>query len=192
MFMLNLAPISGLTLESLPAKALARAAGNQVLANGAFGKFCRRLVVPAEPSVAVVAVQPRGSQLARIVMVGPLFSVWPQILAANWKAFSRCSPRVVPVFPPTGDTGVGSLNPTPAASLFRMTIVDCPDAEEAATRLTASITRKIENFLRTHLITSLNWRFGFHRLKIGLIRFDQLRIDAIKSRCRFRVIDAGC
>src|SRR5215471_13413679 len=36
---------------------------------------------------------------------------------------SRCSPMVAPELPPTGATGVGSLNPTPAALLLRMMIV---------------------------------------------------------------------
>jgi hypothetical protein len=47
--------------------------------------------------------------------------------AANWKAFSRCLPSVVPVLFPTGATGVGSLKPVFAASTsFRITTVAAP------------------------------------------------------------------
>jgi hypothetical protein len=103
--------------------------------------------------VPEVFVQLIASQFDRIVIFGPLFSVAPQMFAANWKALRRCSPRVVPGFPPTGATGVLSLNPTPSGSALLISIVACPDAEDAATRLTASMTRKIESFFRTLLVT---------------------------------------
>ena len=183
--MLNLALISGLGLESLPDSALARAAGYQVAENGAFGKFCRKLTGEAAPRVPEVAVQPSASQLARMVIVGPLVSVAPQTFAANWKAFKRCWPRVVPGLPPTGATDVGSLNPVPAASTsFRITTVACPEADEAATRLTASKTRRIESFLRTFL--SVPWRSV-----CGLVTLNQLRIDSEEFPCRARIVDAG-
>src|SRR5689334_2959211 len=154
--MLNRARISGLPLGSLPASALARAVGYQVPANGAFGKFRATLTGDAAPRVPAVSVQLSASQLARIVIVGPLVSVAPQIFAAVWKAISRCCPRVVPPFPPTGVAGVGSLKPFPAASTsFRITMLACPDADDAATRLTANTISKIENFLRTFLLSSL-------------------------------------
>src|SRR5215212_5770115 len=152
MFMLNLALISGVVLGSVPDNALARALGYQVSGKGAFEKFRAKPVGPADPRVAVVAVQLSAAQLARTVIVGPLFSVAPQILAAAWKAIRRCWPRVVPLFPPTGAAGVESLNPLPAASLLRITILDCPDADEAATKLSPSVTRKIKNLARTCLI----------------------------------------
>src|SRR5687767_5282203 len=38
----------------------------------------------------------------------------------------RCSPNVVPVLPPTGAAGVGSLNPTPGALMLTMTICAGP------------------------------------------------------------------
>src|ERR1051326_9169778 len=101
--MLNLALISGLGLESLPDSALARAAGYQVAGNGAFGKFCRKLTGEAAPRVPEVVLQPSASQLARIVIVGPLFNDAPQTFAANWKAFRRCWPRVVPGLPPRSE-----------------------------------------------------------------------------------------
>ena len=116
--MLNLARISGLEgFESAPARALPRAEGYHVPVKGAFAKFCRKLTGAADPRVPEVAVQGSASQLARIVIVGPLVSVAPQTFAANWKAFSRCWPRVVPLLPPTGAAGVLSLNPVPGASI---------------------------------------------------------------------------
>lgn len=156
--MLNLALISGLaTFESLPDSALPRAALYHVSVNGAFAKFPRRLTVDADPRVPVVAVQPSASQLARTVIVGPLVSVAPQMFAANWKAFSRCWPRVVPGFPPTGGTGVVSLNPTPAASTsFRITTVDCPYVGDDATKLTARMVKRICKYL---IIESLSADF---------------------------------
>src|SRR5262245_39885779 len=51
--------------------------------------------------------------------------------AACWKAINRCSPRVVPLLPPTGAAGVGSLKPWPGSVTF--TIVMC----EASTGLEA-------------------------------------------------------
>src|SRR4029079_5100719 len=72
---------------------------------------------------ADVAVQVSGSNVDRITIVGTLFSVAPQMLAAAWNAIGRCGPRVVRALPPTGATGVGSLKPTPAALPFWMTIV---------------------------------------------------------------------
>jgi hypothetical protein len=188
MFMLHLALISGLALGSVPDNALARAPLNQVLENGAFGKFCATLMVPADASVAVLSVQPSASQLARIVIVGPLFSVAPQIFAAVWAAFIRCWPRVVPAFPPTGATGVVSLKPTPGASLFKITTVDCADADDDATRLTATMTRKMESFTRTCLF--IDWitdRF----FDCGPVGFKQLWIDFVESRRRSRIVDAG-
>ena len=151
---LNVAEISGFGLGSVPVSALARVPGYQTPGIGAPGKFRATLTGAADPRVPLVAVQAIVlDQLARTVIVGPLFSVAPQMFAAHWKAFSRCWPRVVPVLPPIGDAGVASLNPTPAASPLSIMIVACPDADDAATRLTASMTRKIENFLRTFLIT---------------------------------------
>src|SRR5512135_3319324 len=41
----------------------------------------------------------------------------PQMRAASWKTMRRWAPTVVPVLPPTGVAGVGSLKPTPAASV---------------------------------------------------------------------------
>lgn len=186
---LNLALISGLAaFESTPASAFPRAEGYQVPVKGAFAKFCRRVTGAADPSVPEKAVQGRVlSQLARIVIFGPLVSVAPQIFAANWKAFSRCWPRVVPLLPPTGATGVLSLNPVPGASTsFRISMVACPYADDAATRLTAIITRENKSFIRTFLITLLRVR-----LSPGTVGLDRVRIDSEESTCRARVIYAG-
>ena len=184
MFMLNLAPISAAEFVSFPDNALARAALYQVLENGAFTKLRRRLMVPADARVPPSTSQPSGSQVAWILIVGPLFSVAPQIFAAVWMAFSRCWPRVFPPFPPTGATGVVSLNPTPGASLFKTTTVACPAADDEATRVNATMTRKMESFIRTCLITSLV-------LECGLFGLKQLWIDAKEIRCRSRIVDAG-
>ena len=145
-------------------------------------------MVPADARVAVLSVQPSASQLARIVIVGPLFSVAPQMFAAVWAAFNRCWPRVVPGFPPTGATGVVSLNPTPGASLFKIATVACPDADDDATRLTATMTRKIKSFMRTCLI--IDWIT--HRFfDCRLVGFKQFWIDFVESCCRSRIVDAG-
>ena len=185
-FMLNLALISGLGLESLPDRAFARAAGYQVAENGAFGKFCRKLTGDAAPRVPEVVVQPSASQLARIVIVGPLVSDAPQTFAANWKAFRRCWPSVVPGLPPTGATAVASLNPVPGASTsFSITTVACPAADEAATRLIARMTKRIESFLRTSLLVLC-------RLVGGLVTLNQLRIDPEESTCCTGIVNACC
>src|SRR5262245_35806498 len=60
------------------------------------------------------------------MIVDVLFSCAPQTLAAAWNALRRCWPSVVPGLPPTGAAGVGSLNPTPAALPFWITIVAAP------------------------------------------------------------------
>ena len=51
--------------------------------------------------------------------------------AASWKTASRWPPSVVPGFPPTGATGLGSLNPASGASAFTMTTVALPWATAA-------------------------------------------------------------
>ena len=76
------------------------------------------MIGPAEPSTAAVALQAKGSSVAMTTIVTVLFNCAPQMLAACWNAIRRCWPRVVPVLPPTGAAGVGSLKPTPAAFPF--------------------------------------------------------------------------
>src|SRR4051812_10793727 len=98
---------------STPASLLASAPGYQVLTRGALGKSLKISSAPAEPSTAPVSSQGRGSKVAATRIGTGLVRVAPQIFAACWKAYRRCSPRVVPGLPPTGGAGVGSLKPTP-------------------------------------------------------------------------------
>src|SRR3954452_2755029 len=75
-----------------------------------------------------------GEKFARMT-IGTLDSrMLPQIPAANLNAFRRCSPSVVPGLPPSGAAGVGSLKPSPAASLFWMVIVTPANALDVARR----------------------------------------------------------
>src|SRR5262249_26469106 len=73
-----------------------------------------------------------------------------------------------------------------ASTSFRITMLACPYADDAATRLTASMTKKIESFLRTFLFTSLRVGLG-----CGTVALNQLRIDSKESPCRARIVDAG-
>ena len=75
----------------------------------------------------VVAVQSSGSNVAWTWISTSPSSRALQRSAAYWNACSRCAPTVVPVLPPTGVAGVGSLKPTPAA--FPLTIVICTPAQ---------------------------------------------------------------
>ncbi|VXB00192.1 hypothetical protein MASSI9I_10238 [Massilia sp. 9I] len=70
-----------------------------------------------------MAVQASGTKAAPMRMGTLLSSVLPQMLAACWKAIRRCWPRVVPVLPPTGVAGVGSLKPSPGAFWLTMVMV---------------------------------------------------------------------
>src|SRR5262249_57633480 len=90
----------------------------------------------------VVAVDGRGSKAAETVMVAEVDSSEPQMLAAAWNALSRCAPRVVPGLPPTGATGVGSLNPSPGPStLVTTTVADRADVVSRKTRPAAVRTQ---------------------------------------------------
>src|SRR3954469_23419378 len=77
---------------------------------------------PAAPST----LAPSGSKLAWIWMSMLLSSDVPHRSAANWNAISRCCPLVMPGLPPTGGTGVGSLNPSFGPSA--LTTVMCAPA----------------------------------------------------------------
>ena len=85
---------------------------------GASGKSRDTVIGPAEPSTADVALHDSGSNVASTLIVTVLFNCAPQTFAACWNAIRRCWPSVVPVLPPTGAAGVGSLKPTPAALPF--------------------------------------------------------------------------
>src|SRR5262249_49222655 len=91
-----------------------------IRAPGKLAKTCR---APADPSVADVGVQVRGTNDDRIWISTRLSSVEAQTPAANWNAMSRCWPTVVPGLPPTGAAGVGSLKPSPGALTLTMVIV---------------------------------------------------------------------
>src|SRR5262249_16385485 len=118
-FELNLARIPGVAgSRFVPKIAEACALLYQVPGNGAPVKSRKTSVGPALPKTAEAAVQVRGSKVERIRVVGRLFRVEAEMLAANWNALRRCWPSVVPGLPPTGATGVGSLKPTPAAFPF--------------------------------------------------------------------------
>src|SRR3954469_9528411 len=83
-------------------------------------------MVPAEPSVAAVAVQDSAGNEAWMLMSAALSRVEPQTFAANVNAISRCCPLVVPGLPPTGAAGVGSLKPSFGPST--LTTVMCAPA----------------------------------------------------------------
>src|SRR5262245_7370133 len=69
------------------------------------------------------------------MIVTGLSMVAPHRSAACWNAISRCWPRVVPVFPPTGATAVGSLKPSLAPSkLTTITVAAASAGRLAGTR----------------------------------------------------------
>src|SRR5882724_6078385 len=106
------------------------------------GKSLLIKVAPADPSTAAVAVHVNGLNCARIRIGTELVIVAPHFEMANANALSRCCPNVVPVLPPTGTAGVGSLNPTPAALTFRMFIVAAADAVMLARTQVAPISAR--------------------------------------------------
>jgi hypothetical protein len=67
---------------SAPTSLLASATLYQVPGNAAPGKSRKTLIAPAEPSVAPVAVQASGSNVAAMTMGDVLSSVAPQMFAA--------------------------------------------------------------------------------------------------------------
>src|SRR3954471_23031150 len=57
------------------------------------------------------------------MLIGTVLSMLAaQMVAAKLNRFSRWEPRVVPLLPPSGVTGVASLKPSPGPSLFTMLI----------------------------------------------------------------------
>src|SRR5258705_13209436 len=146
---LNRAIISAVPpFRSVPESLLARAAPYQVPPNAAPGKSLSIDMAPDEARTAEVGSQGRSelsTQLALIVIEGPLFKVAPQTFAANWKALSRCCPNVPPPFPPIAATGVGSLKPTPGPSPLWIMIVTEPKAVEHEMRPTAKVSNRAGN-----------------------------------------------
>src|SRR6266404_2942554 len=115
MALLNVALMSSVWgIRSLPNRLLPRATANHVLASGAPAKSRTTLTGPAEPRTAEVELQDKGSNFAPTRIVTGLLRSAPQRFPACWNALNRWAPIVVPGFPPTGATGVGSLNPSPA------------------------------------------------------------------------------
>src|SRR5258705_9464899 len=110
-------------LTSNPASLLASACWYQVLGKGAFAKF--RCEDPAEalPRTPLVASQVCGFIWAPTRICTELLRMLPQMFAAYWNTYRRCSPSVVPGFPPTGATGVGSLKPSLGPSLLTIVMV---------------------------------------------------------------------
>src|SRR5712691_6360296 len=67
---------------------------------------------------------------------------------------SRCWPRAVPAFPPTGALAAGSLNPSPGPSLLTTVMVAASATGEATAAMprSAAITRQpLDRFLRNTL-----------------------------------------
>src|SRR5207244_5543519 len=104
--------------RSLPCSAFASASAYQVEPIGAPLKSRKNVVGPADPRTAEVGPQLSGSKVALTRIVTLLVRRAPQMSAACWKAINRWTPSVVPVLPPTGATGVGSLNPSLGPSLL--------------------------------------------------------------------------
>src|ERR1044071_1649154 len=104
---LNCALISAVPpWTSVPLGALGTAVEYQVPGKGALGKSRAMPTEPAWARVAPLASHGSAAQLALMTMGTSLLRVAPQRLAANWKAFRRCWPTVVPVLPPAGEAGV--------------------------------------------------------------------------------------
>src|SRR5262245_24630715 len=150
-------PFATLLPRLAPAYLLARACGYRVKGLGALAKSRQMLNAPALARAAEPLVQGNESKEARTTMVMLLVKLAPHILAAAWKALSRWTPSVVPVLPPTGATGVGSLNPTPGALMFRMTIVAAENAgaeHTSATRPSAALAPRTRRALRLSVFIS--------------------------------------
>src|SRR5579859_2450470 len=143
-FTLNCTPISVVVgSRSPPDSALASAAGYHVPGTLAPAKSAKSLCGPPSPSTAELSSQLSAFQVTSAVMAGTLSRVAPHLLAAAWTAISLCCPSVVPELPPTGDTGVGSLKPTPAGSPFWITTVAPPCTAEGVRDANAN-TRSAE------------------------------------------------
>src|SRR5882672_12327210 len=88
------------------------------------GKSRCTVVGPALPRTPLDASQGvSGPNCAFTRTTTLLLSRVPQMFAAVWKTKSRCAPTVVPGFPPTGEAGAGSLNPSPAPSALTIVMV---------------------------------------------------------------------
>src|SRR3972149_11018747 len=132
--------------KSPPKRLFAWACVYHVLGTDAAGKSRCTVFGPADPSVALFAVQDSGSNFAPTRITTGLLISSAQISAAYWKAIIRCCPMVVPVLPPTGVVAVGSLKPSPGPSRLTMVNVALALAVCAELRL-AKITSTLANQL---------------------------------------------
>src|SRR5262245_22396399 len=101
---------------------LASAIGYQVFG---FGKVALATADsgPAEPKTPEVAVHDNGRKLELILISMLSCSVAPHTCAAVMNTIKACWPLVVPLLPPIGVAGVGSLKPMPGASVLTMVMV---------------------------------------------------------------------
>src|SRR6185369_9248398 len=100
---------------------------------------------PVEASTAPVALQLRGPKVTSMRTGANDFKLRAHRLAARASTLRRCSPRVVPVFPPTGATGVGSFRPTFGPSRLTRTTWACGSAlADSATAVEATRARRRE------------------------------------------------
>src|SRR6185369_10534620 len=82
------------------------------------------------------------------------------MFAAWAKAFNRCWPSVVPVLPPTGAAGVGSLNPTPGSLMLTITIVAAAEARPAASVKQAATAARA-------ILAALPWFIGLSFIAVS-------------------------
>src|SRR5436190_18024929 len=103
-----------------------------------------------------------GSKLAWIWMSALLSSAAPHKSAANWNAIRRCCPFVLPGLPPTGATGVGSLNPSlgPSALTTVMCALAAAGAGTARTKATSASGAQPAIRLKVFMALLLPARFG--------------------------------
>src|SRR5262245_46150471 len=84
----------------------------------------------------------------------------------------RCCPTVIPAFPPTGATGVGSLRPLSAGSAFTMVIEAAACEGRGAPRI-----RAVAAQIATRRIAARLFSIGVHR---GAVRYEFRRgVDRI-------------
>ena len=143
---LNRALMSSLGERSVPASLFASAIEYHVLATSAPLKSDASVTAPALPSTPLVESQGvSGSKLAatRIVTLSGRYA--PQMRPAAVNTLMRCWPSVVPGLPPIGDTGVGSLKPSPAPS--RLTRTKLAAWAEVEKRSAAPRARRMRRML---------------------------------------------
>src|SRR3954470_11361279 len=97
---------------------------------------------------------------------------------------SRCSPTVVPAFPPSGVAAVGSLKPTPAGSVFtRMTCAACVASDATPSRAPA------QSALKEVFMGLLLRQVGGGRGRRALVANRELAVGALLSDHGIELID---